>query len=171
MMGGPHPPPSFTASRLLLRQIWGKCVEGVGWGSGCAILQGDSIVRCQGYFCVEGGCDGTGKGFAVDIDFPARGCVQLCREVQFGKAPDGQKIVEGDVVDFSGSLDVDDAISGMGVHPVKTTAVRGYSDACWDGGMLAMQVDGKVDVNMIGVLLGTITGNAVNGWIERVIAN
>ena len=63
----------------------------------------------QGYFCVEGRCDGTGKGFAVDIDFPTCCCIQLYREVQFGKAPDGQKIVKRDVGGFAGSLDVDDA--------------------------------------------------------------
>ena len=101
---------------------------------------------------------------------PAGSGVQLRWEAELGKAfvPDGEEVIEGDIADFSGCLDVDNAIAGMRVHPVEAAAVGSDAYTFRNRHVFAVDVDAEMGVNMVGALLHTVTTNAIDGWIEGI---
>ena len=158
----------------LLGQTGGEA-EGAGffgWWVVAAVFQGDEIVGGECYLRVEGRCSLIGEKFAVDVNVPAAVLCQLWGEVEFGEAvvPDGQEVVQGHVVNFGRGFDVDDAVAAMGVHPVVATAIGGDADALGNGDGFPIDVDGQVNMDVIGAMLGGVAGDAVNsriGWIEQ----
>lgn len=134
------------------------------------ILQCYRHVRCKWDFCTERGSNDTSKRLAIDIYFPACLLRQLLREFELRKAnvPDSQEVVQRHIVDFGRCLDVDDAVTGMGMHPVITHSVRAYPNALRNLGGFPIDVDADMHVNMVGNLLRAIAWNPVNRRIERI---
>ena len=63
---------------------------------------------------------------------------------------------------------MDDTITCISVHPVEATTIRSNAYILWNGYKLAMYVDCKMYVNVIGVLC-CITWYTVYGWVGCVV--
>ena len=59
---------------------------------------------------------------------------------------------------------MDDTVVCMGIHPIKATAVTGDPNILGNSYALAVYVDRKVRVNVIGIL-PCIAGDAIDGWV------
>ena len=135
---------------------------------GCAVLHSDDVVRSEGQLDVKWGGDEIGTQLAIDVDFPSD-LVEFRWGTQFGEVfiPDIEEIVEGEVAVFW-RFNVDDAVVFVGVHPIDTTAVGCDTDAFGKRVELAIDIDGEVDMDMVGELFSAVTGDAVGDGIGGV---
>src|SRR5690348_15295577 len=115
-------------------------VKGVRRWIGRAVFEGDGIMWLKGHFGKQRRCDDSIEGLAVDEDFPAARLGHLRWEVESGKAllPERHEVIQGQVVQFLWRFDVDNAIIGMGVHPVETGAIAGNTNASRNGERLTI---------------------------------
>ena len=63
---------------------------------------------------------------------------------------------------------MDDAVIGMGVHPVETTALGGDAYILRNRYHFPLDVDREMDVNMIAELFHTIAGETADGRIGAI---
>src|SRR5260370_41880724 len=82
--------------------------------------------------------------------------------------PDGEKVVQGQVRLFLRGFYLDDTITCMSMHPVEATTIRSDAYVLWNGYELAIYVDCKVYMNVIGVLC-SITVYAIYGWVGCIV--
>src|SRR5579859_3637730 len=135
---------------------------------GRAILHSDDIVRSEGQLDVQRGGHEVGTQLAVDVDFPPN-LVEFRWGTQFREVfiPDIEEIVEGEVTVFW-RFDVDDAVVFVGVHPIDTTTVGCDADAFGKLVELAIDIDGEVDMDMVGELFAAVTRDAVSDGMGGV---
>src|SRR5579864_6913781 len=127
-------------------------------------------MRLKGDFGKQGRSDDSIEGLAIDEDFAATRLRHLRREVEGGKTllPQCHKVIQGQIVQFLWRFDVDNAIIGMGMHPVETGAISGNTNARRNGEGLTIDVNCEMDVNVVAVLLRAITGNITDRRMERI---
>lgn len=117
--------------------------------------------------------DGSLKWLPVNIDFPAGGLDEFGRKIEFGEpgVPDGEKVVEGQVAGGRGSLDMNDSIAAMSMHPIKATTIGGDANAFRDGDMFAIDVDREMGMNVERNLLIGVAGDAINRRIGSIVGD
>jgi hypothetical protein len=82
--------------------------------------------------------------------------------------PDGEEVIQGEVTLLLRGFNVYDAIAGMGMYPIITTAIGGNTDTLWDSNGFSIDIDGDMRVNMKGDVHVTVTGDSVGDWIGCV---